>query len=123
MKKSLSGFSLIEVLISLLILAFILLGFDAMQIYSLRENRKAYFFSVAENQLHSMAERLRAYGSQINIGQQIIIWNKKNKEVLPDGKGHISGTYPIYELNLSWKEGGNKQNQNYLQKKIKLPIL
>lgn len=121
MKKSLSGFSLIEVLISLLILSFILLGFDAMEIYALRENRKAYFFSVAENQLHSFVERLRAHGSKMDINQQVMIWNKQNKVVLPDGKGGFSGVYPCYELNLSWREEANKQKRN-LQMRIRLPI-
>lgn len=105
MKKGCSGFSLIEVLISLLILSLILLGFDAMEISALRLNREAYLFSVAENQLNSMIERLRA--GAIN---EIEIWNQQNKELLPEGRGSVSGQYPEFLITLFWGEKTEKKN-------------
>lgn len=102
MKKLISGFSLIEVLISLLILSVILLGFDTMQVKALRENENAYLFTVAENQLNSMAERLYANG--VLSGAVIARWNEQNKLLLPHGKGSITGSYPNYTIALFWGE-------------------
>ena len=95
------GFSVIEVLISLLILSLILLGFDAMQIASLRRCQQAYFFSVAEQQLVAMSERLQSFSE---ITKQIAIWNQQNQQLLPNGLGVISGTYPDYQLSIFWGE-------------------
>ncbi len=92
-----TGFSLIEVLISLFLLSCLLLGLEATEIFSLRVNRSAYFFSVAENQLNSMAERLRVLDSNQDLAKQITIWNQQNQEVLPQGRGVMTGnTLTIY---------------------------
>lgn len=97
-----NGFSLIEVLISLLILSLILLGFDAMEIDALRENRNAYYFSVAENQLNSIAQRIQAHPQDIT--KQLMIWNQQNQQILPQGKGNVSGLFPNYIVTIFWGE-------------------
>ncbi len=102
--KKLFGFSLIEVLISLLLLSLILLGFDAMEIFALRENRAAYYFSVATNQLNTMLECLRALNSRDGLAQQIAIWNQQNQDVLPNGIGVVVGSYPMYTVTIYWGE-------------------
>lgn len=96
--------SLIEVLISLLLLSLILLGFDAMEIFALRENRAAYYFSVATNQLNSMIERLSALNSRDGLDQQVVIWNQQNQDVLPSGIGVVAGSYPRYTITIYWGE-------------------
>ncbi len=96
------GFTLIEVLISLVLLSFILLGFDAMEVYSLRSARAAYYFHVAAHQLMSISERLRAMGQHFYIGEQVDIWNAQNKQLLPKGEGTVTGSYPNYEITIYW---------------------
>src|SRR5579862_5833322 len=96
------GFSLIEVLISLFLLALILLGFDAMEIFALRNTRSAFYFNVATNQLQNMAERLRALTIHDDISQQERSWNLENQQVLPEGWGKVSGHYPTYTLTIFW---------------------
>lgn len=86
---TLSGFSLIEVLTSLLLLSFILLGFDATEIYSIRESRAAYYFDVANNQINNMSERLRMLKQDSDISSQVGIWNTENKTILPQGRGQV----------------------------------
>lgn len=98
------GFSLIEVLVSLFLLSFLLLGFDAIEISSLREERSAYFFSVATHQLHSIKERLCAASENPDIKKIMSVWNQENKMVLPEGKGKIEGNFPNYLLAISWGE-------------------
>ena len=63
MKKS-SGFTLIEVLISMLILAVGLLGLAAMQATGLRNNLSAYNKSQATQLAYDLADRMR-----VNVGE------------------------------------------------------
>lgn len=97
-----SGFSLVEVLISLILLSCILLGFDGMEIYSLREIRATYFYHLAINQLYSMSERLRCLEMQDNLASQIAIWNLENKNLLPHGYGKVAGIYPNFTISVFW---------------------
>ena len=95
------GFSLIEVLISLIILSILLLGFDAMQMVTLREAKAAYYFSVATEQLNSMLARLEAFHGR-NDADQLAEWNKQNQDVLPQGRGIMHGIYPDFVLDIFW---------------------
>jgi hypothetical protein len=104
-----SGLSLIELLISLLILSLVLLGFDAMQWSALHDARESYFFSIAEGQIYSVIERLHAHPRALDLPQQRVLWNRDNQELLPAGKGYISGSYPSYQITLFWGEKTNKQ--------------
>lgn len=99
-----AGFSLIEVLISLVLISLVLLGFDVMQLYSLEKNRDAYYLSAAQNQLASFANQLRNLNSSTDLKKQISLWNRQNKEILPLGKGSVTGAYPEYTETLQWGE-------------------
>jgi prepilin-type N-terminal cleavage/methylation domain-containing protein len=95
------GFTLIEVLISLLLLSFILSGFDAMELYSLNSLRNTYNFHLATQQLISMTERLRSMGPYPYQNEEAI-WNEQNKQLLPRGVGTVAGQYPDYTVTLYW---------------------
>jgi type IV pilus assembly protein PilV len=58
--KTHTGFTLIEVLIAMLILAGGLLGLAALQTYTLRSNLAAYNHGQATQLLYNMADRMRA---------------------------------------------------------------
>jgi type IV pilus assembly protein PilV len=58
--KTNTGFTLIEVLIAMLILAGGLLGLAALQTYTLRSNLAAYNHGQATQLLYDMADRMRA---------------------------------------------------------------
>ncbi len=96
------GFTLLEVLISLFLLTFILLGFDEMEIYSLRQTRATYYFHLATQQLNSMIERLQTVGMYSSVTEQIEIWNMQNQQLLPEGQGEVIGSYPNYTLIIFW---------------------
>ncbi|SRR5579883_1256468 len=95
------GSSLIEILVSLLILSLMLLGFDAMQLAALQKAKAAYYFSVATQQLEVMSERLRALGEG-NTEDLLQAWNQQNQTVLPQGRGTLSGGYPDFTLAIFW---------------------
>lgn len=100
------GFSLIEVLVSLLLLSFILLSFDATQLFAMRKNRDAYFHTLAVNQLSSFSELLKILqGHEALIPHQLAIWNEQNKKMLPYGKGEIKEGFII----VSWGESHENQ--------------
>jgi type IV pilus assembly protein PilV len=58
-KNSASGFTLIEVLISVLVLAIGLLGMAALQMNGLRNNQSAYLRAQATQLAYDMADRMR----------------------------------------------------------------
>jgi Tfp pilus assembly protein PilV len=77
------GVSLIEVLISFLLLSILLLGIDATHITALQKTKANYYFSVATQQMNIITNQLI---SKHNLDA----WNQKNEIVLPQGKGIIS---------------------------------
>lgn len=58
--KTHTGFTLIEVLIAMLVLAIGLLGLATLQTYTLRSNLAAYNYGQATQLLYDMADRMRA---------------------------------------------------------------
>jgi type IV pilus assembly protein PilV len=60
-----SGVSMIESLISLVVISIGLLGLAALQINSLKNNSSAYFHTQAIMMAHNMADRIRANQVQI----------------------------------------------------------
>lgn len=101
------GISLIEILISLLILSLMLFGLDVMQFTALREAKAAYYFSVAMQQLKNRIE-------QLNEGEdskeQFLIWNQQNHEVLPQGRGEEKGYGLTYEVSIFWGDDHRMQD-------------
>jgi prepilin-type N-terminal cleavage/methylation domain-containing protein len=114
-KKSNTGFSLIELLISLFLLSFILLGLDAIELYSMRKTRDSLMVNSAINQLNNMTEWLRVNGKNKNSHEQIATWNLQNAMLLPSGQGSVEGSYPTFSVSIFWGEYDNhtpcKKNQ------------
>ena len=99
--SSTSGLSLIEILVSLVLLSILLLAIDATQLFALQTTKSAYYFSVAIQQLHVIAARLTMVKGQ-STETQLSIWNQQNRDVLPQGYGIIKGTYPTYQAIIFW---------------------
>ncbi len=110
----LQGFTLLEVLISLLLFSLILLGFEDMQIVALKNARAANYFYLATEQMHNITERLKLLSNQHGLHQQIIQWNNENQQVLPAGRGLSVGQYPHYTLTLYWGNFNKKCDTIYL---------
>lgn len=66
--KKHSGFSLIEVLIAIFVLALGLLGSASLQMRSLQQNQSAYFRSQATILAYDMADRMRANATGLQAG-------------------------------------------------------
>jgi len=85
-----SGFSLLEILMTLGIISSVFLTIIAIQITNLRQVHLAYYRTVALTQAQAMLERLRVTGSNIVREQEQILWRKKIQSLLPKGAGHYS---------------------------------
>jgi len=113
MTHSQSGTSLIEILISIIILSILLLGVDAMQITTLQKAKTNYYFAVAIQQLDILKERLKLQKKDVSL--LLEEWNKQNQVVLPQGRGVIEGDFPQYELTIFW---GSKNASECKKNKI-----
>lgn len=78
-----------------------LLGFDAVQMIALQETKSSYYFAVANQQANELAELLSLYQND-NLNELLLLWNEHNQEVLPQGKGLLTGRDPNYVLTISW---------------------
>ena len=120
------GFSMIELLVSLVVLAIGLLGLAALQTTALRNNQSSYFTTIATSQIQSMADRMRANPSGLSDGDYNSIsgipsdpgcnpctpaqhaqrdayqWNTDNRNLLPSGQGTVTANGSTYTITVMW---------------------
>jgi type IV pilus assembly protein PilV len=97
-----AGFSLLEVLVGLLILAIGLLGLAGMQMISLRQNNDAYLRSQATLMAYDILDRMRANRKHAIDGRYEIDFDESPASSLPDAvksdlelwKGSLNATLP-----------------------------
>lgn len=126
-----TGFTLIEVLIAMLVLAVGLLGLAALQTTSLRNNLSAYHRSQATQLAYDLADRMRANVagkasytdilpsaatatascltttgcSTINMAHNDLFeWNRSVSTVLPSGSGTIAVVANIFTITITWDD-------------------
>lgn len=95
------GATFLEVIISLLLFSFMLLGLDAAQLASIRAAKSIYYANIAQLQLNNFTERLSVFKKQ-DLSTQLAIWNEQNKQLLPQGQAMLSGVFPHYRMAVSW---------------------
>ena len=128
------GFSLIEVLIAVVILAIGLLGIAGLQLTGLRFAHNANLRYQASLQAYDMADRMRANIQGVNAGAYNSIsgagsdpgcitsgctagqmaatdafqWNIANAQLLPQGTGTVTGAgaNSVFTITVSWTELG-----------------
>ena len=110
-----SGFAMLEVLISVMVLSFGLLGLAGLQAYGLKNNHSAYLRSLATQQAYDIADRMRANRQGVANGKFNLVsgiptnpgcissgctannladydmfqWNTDNAALLPSGSGVV----------------------------------
>jgi type IV pilus assembly protein PilV len=129
MKKN-TGFTLIEVLVAMLVLAVGLLGLAGLQAASLKNNQSAYNRSQATQLAYDITDRMRANvagiaayttstasvfvncknttgcSSSEMAANDLFEWNTAISAALPNGAvGTLKPTSPgMYSINISWTE-------------------
>jgi type IV pilus assembly protein PilV len=104
--KNNKGFTLLEILISILILSIGLLGFARAQLISLRHNESAYLQTIATIQNNSLAERFYICNlahSTACKAKQIDIWKAENKALLPQAESSAREYSDHYTIILKWQ--------------------
>jgi len=123
-----TGFTLIEVLIAMLVLAVGLLGLAGLQATSLKNNQSAYNRSQATQLAYDLADRMRAnvagkttYTTGTATATSACLtttgctkeamaendlkeWNDAISATLPSGAGTITVTAGIYTITINWDD-------------------
>lgn len=99
-----TGFTLIEVLISLLIVSLGLLGIAGLEITALRNTQESYWQSVATVQMASILERLRVNHSAFNERQECERWSLQNQFLLPKNKSECVCNNVECKIILTWQK-------------------
>jgi type IV pilus assembly protein PilV len=124
-----AGFSMIEVLISLVIASFGLLGIAALFAKGIQYSNDSFSRNTAVQQAYNMADRIRANlagrtaGAYDNVAAgpastcacngaactpallasyDICSWNNQNVGLLPSGGGTVTRDGVIYTITVSW---------------------
>lgn len=134
MRRASKGISLLEVLVSLLVFSFGLLGSASLQITGLRLNHSAYLRTQAVTQAYDLADRIRANQAGVSAGAYDNItttpadpgcgnsgctpaeqaqldafqWNSANASLLPSGIGQVSGNGAdsTFTVTVMWDDEG-----------------
>lgn len=130
-KKYHDGISLIEILVSVIVLALGLLGLASLQANSTRYNHSAYLRSVAVSQANDMIDRMRANQNGVDNGdyngvsgipsnpgctsctsaqtaqRDLFEWNTTNAALLPSGQGTIAVAGNHMNITVMWDNERN----------------
>lgn len=126
------GFSMLEVLITVLVLSLGLLGMAGLITTGMKSNTTAHFRSIAIHQTHDIADRMRANLAGVRSGfyNDLTIdipssndcmatacdaaqmaaydhaqWNTANTNLLPNGRGTVTGDLINgYVITIMWTE-------------------
>ena len=141
--KTITGFTLIEVLIAMLVLAVGLLGLAGLQATSLKNNQSAYNRSQATQLAYDLADRMRANAAGIGTytallpnaatakpnclittgcsladmaENDLFEWNSAISNVLPSGVSSITVADGVYTIAITWdddRDGDDSNNPNF----------
>ncbi len=127
-----TGSSLLEVLIALILLSLGMLGMISLQVTSLKSNQSAMTRSLATELTHEISDLMRAnralalngsYDTEFSTAAPsgssayaIDLQNWKSRlALLPDGKGHIAHNGNQVEITVQWDESRLRQGDSTQQ--------
>lgn len=100
------GFSLIELLISLVIFTVSFLGLASLQQLSLQLTHDASLNNRAMQLSQNLIEQMRSHGNDVSIKD----WQDEVASSLPKGQASISVDSGEYTLELTWQESAHSQS-------------
>ncbi|MEQ1439524.1 type IV pilus modification protein PilV [Fontimonas sp. SYSU GA230001] len=121
------GFTLIEVLVTVVILAIGLLGLAGMQIVTLQRESGSTQRIEAVNRAYDLLDRMRANRSQALAGRynvelgatpsgatladtDVRIWKQTLAAELPDGDASVLVEDSVVSINIVWSDAGDAGN-------------
>jgi type IV pilus assembly protein PilV len=140
-QKTMQGFTLVETLVSLVVLSVGMIGIAALYAQGLSAGRTAQYRSQAVNLAADMADRIRlnrnaqaayagaaannncdpAGGATCTSAQMaaydLFVWNRQVQQLLPNGQWQIQfnggALPPSYTIQLTWDEVGDPNPVTY----------
>jgi Tfp pilus assembly protein PilV len=103
-KNKASGFSFIEVMISLMLMVLILFGINEVHLLALNEAKEAYYYLLAGNQAKMLADDL----ALAKPNEWLVIadlFNRNINQMLPNGRLHIPDLEKR-QLTVTWGTQG-----------------
>ncbi|MCQ8127272.1 type IV pilus modification protein PilV [Methylomonas rivi] len=137
--KTHKGFTLIEVLVAVIILAIGLLGLAGIQTVGLKNNQSAYTRSQATQLAYDIADRMRANVAGVTTytttdppdaaetaacstatgctpaqmaETDLFQWNATLTDVLPGGSGTIAVAGNVFTITITWDDDHDGDNSN-----------
>jgi type IV pilus assembly protein PilV len=134
-----NGFTLIEVLVAVIILAIGLLGLAGIQTVGLKNNQSAYARSQATQLAYDIADRMRANVAGVatytttdptdatetascstatgctaaQMAQtDLFQWNATLTDILPSGSGTIAVAGNVFTITITWDDDHDGDNSN-----------
>ena len=107
-----AGFTLIEVLVTLLILSIGLLGLASLQIQGLRGTHEALLHTQASALAMDMSERLLALSAAADPldANDLHEWTTELSQRLPEGTGSVTMDTKALTVEVFWNERGSAQH-------------
>jgi type IV pilus assembly protein PilV len=105
------GFSLLELLISLLIFVIGFLGIASLQHVSIRMAHDSVLQNTAIQLSSTLIEQLRVGTETVYLAQ----WHERVGKELPQGKASLVNHGDSYQLNLQWQESERSESDADLQ--------
>ena len=100
-----NGGALFEVLISMSLMGFIVSALFLYEINDLKLINHNYLETIGQIQLNNFSEYLHADLSDSSREDDLLNWNKDNKNLLPNGTGDYKIVSDhICEISIQWKE-------------------
>lgn len=108
-----NGFSLLECLISLIILSVGLLGLADAQLLAIRYDQNTNHLFLATHAINSLAEQLRADDSNLARQATIQYWQIHIQDVLPGASFDVTNSNNHYHCIIKWAT--SQQNSLVIQ--------
>ena len=101
------GFSMIEILVTLIIFAIGFLGIASLQMQGMRLVYDAELMGRANLLVNTLADKLIAHGPQLDISN----WSQQVEQNLPGGRGKLTRASHIFTIQVEWLESQDSHIQ------------
>ena len=103
-----TGYSLLELLISLLVFSVGILGTVSIQTTSIRLSHEAYLNYQASLLASALAENIRINDSAVGLDS----WQKEVSMVLPAGSAEVSESEKGYQIRIAWRSNEDQAGRS-----------
>jgi len=100
--KSISGFTLTEVIISLFLFSIFSLTINSVQALAVKNTLENFYDQLAIQQVKNMVERVQVANNFNGLDSQIRVWNKENSILFSNSKGEVQRNHQSYIITLTY---------------------